>query len=179
MSDFQVAGRYGSALFQLAKEKEVLSRVSEELTTVKSVFESLPELQAILAHPRLSKSEKRALLQDGFSAMHDYVKNTLYVLNDRDRMAALPYVIDEFVALANEALGIEEATVYSVRALTDEELQAITSKFQAKIGDRELRVKNETDKDMLGGLIVRIGDTVYDGSVRNQLKKLERQIMSV
>ncbi|GAK05693.1 ATP synthase delta chain [Geomicrobium sp. JCM 19037] len=179
MSNVAVAGRYGSALFQLAKEKDVLKRVSEELNVVSSVFESLPELQSILAHPRITKSEKRALLQDGFSDAHDFVKNTLLVLVDRDRISALSEVISAYHALANEAMGVEKATIYSVQPLSEAEQKAVTDRFQQKIGDRTLDAVNKTDKDMLGGLIVRIGDTVYDGSVRNQLQKLERKIVSV
>lgn len=104
--------------------------------------------------------------------------NTLLLLVDLHREDYIVEVADEFLALANEAMGVAEAAVTSTRALSDAEREAISAVFAAKVGKKTLNIKNFVDSDLLGGLKLRIGNRIYDGSLRGKLDRLERKMLS-
>ena len=178
MTGSMVAKRYALALFQLAKEQQLLEKVEEELRVVKEVFFVNVELKAILKSPKLLKEKKKEILTEAFASVNTYVLNTLMLLIDRHRADEIAAVADEFIELANEEKGIEVADVYSIRPLTDEEKTALSSSFAAKIGKKSLQIENMIDSDMLGGVKIRIGNRIYDGSLRGKLDRLERKLLS-
>jgi F-type H+-transporting ATPase subunit delta len=100
------------------------------------------------------------------------------ILIDRHREDQISEVVDGFIELANDARGIAEAKVYSVRPLTDEERAAISQTFAEKIGKQWLRIENIVDTNLLGGIKLRIGNRIYDGSLRGKLDRLERKLLS-
>jgi F-type H+-transporting ATPase subunit delta len=173
-----VAKRYALALFQLAKEQQLLEKVEEELRVVKEVLFVNVELKAILKSPKLLKDKKKEILAEAFGSFDTIVLNTLMLLMDRHRADEIAAVADEFIELANEEKGIEVADVYSIRPLTDEERVALSSSFAAKIGKRSLQIENIVDSDLLGGVKIRIGNRIYDGSLRGKLDRLERKLLS-
>ena len=85
---------------------------------------------------------------------------------------------DEFIQLANDERGIAEAKVISTRALTETEHEALSSTFAAKVGKKSLRIENIVDSNLLGGIKVRIGNRIFDGSLRGKLERLEHQLLS-
>jgi F-type H+-transporting ATPase subunit delta len=178
MKGSMVAKRYALALFQLAKEQQLLEKVEEELRVVKEVFFVNVELKAILKSPKLLKEKKKEILTEAFASLNTYVLNTLMLLIDRHREDEIAAVADEFIELANEEKGIEVAEVYSIRPLSDEERTALSSSFAAKIGKKSLQIENMIDSDMLGGVKIRIGNRIYDGSLRGKLDRLERKLLS-
>lgn len=178
MSGSIVAKRYALALLQIAKEQQLLKEMVEDLRVVKEVAGYTPELKAVLHSSKLTKEEKKAVLTQGFASVNAYVLNTLLLLVDRHREDYIVEVADEFLALANEAMGVAEAAVTSTRALSDAEREAISAVFAAKVGKKTLNIKNFVDSDLLGGLKLRIGNRIYDGSLRGKLDRLERKMLS-
>ncbi|WP_042354357.1 F0F1 ATP synthase subunit delta [Bacillus rubiinfantis] len=177
MSNTTVAKRYALALLQIAKEKQLLEPIMEDLRVVKEVTGYTPELKAVLHSFKLTKEAKKAVLTSAFSSVNQYVLNTLLVLVDRHREDNIEAVIDEFLQLANEEMGVAAADVYSTRQLSDAEREAISAIFAAKIGKKSLYIKNFVDSDLLGGLKLRIGNRIYDGSLRGKLDRLERTLI--
>ncbi|AZU64594.1 F0F1 ATP synthase subunit delta [Neobacillus mesonae] len=177
MSSSIVAKRYALALLQIAKEKQLLGTMAEDLRVVKEVAGYTPELKAVLHSSKLTKETKKAVLTQAFASVNGYVLNTLLLLVDRHREDYLTEVADEFLALANEEMGVAEADVYSTRALTDAEREAVSAVFAAKVGKKALNIKNFVDSDLLGGLKLRIGNRIYDGSLRGKLDRLERTML--
>lgn len=177
MTGSMVAKRYALALFQLAKEQQLLEKVEEELRIVKEVLLVNVELKAILKSPKVLKDKKREILAEAFGSLNTYVLNTLMLLIDRHREDEMVAVAEEFIELSNEEKGIEEAEVYSIRPLTDEERAALSSSFAAKIGKKSLQIENVVDSDLLGGIKIRIGNRIYDGSLRGKLDRLERKLL--
>jgi F-type H+-transporting ATPase subunit delta len=178
MSNSMVAKRYALALFQIAKEQQLLDSMEEELRVVKEVLNSSSDLKAVLKSPKLSNEEKKGILKGAFASTSPYVQNTLMILIDRHREDQISEVVDGFIELANDARGIAEAKVYSVRPLTDEERAAISQTFAEKIGKQWLRIENIVDTNLLGGIKLRIGNRIYDGSLRGKLDRLERKLLS-
>lgn len=176
MSSQAVAKRYALALFQLAKESDLLETAEAELRAIKQVFTENSDLIALLQNPKFSIEKKKELLEVPFAGLSPYVKNTLFLLVERHRDDIIPEVAEGFIELANEERGVAEATVYSVRPLTDEEKQSISNVFAQKVGKQTLKLTNIVDNGLIGGLKLRIGNRIYDGSVSGKLERLARQL---
>lgn len=178
MSDLAVAKRYAVALFQIAKEQNLLDQMEEELRTVKEVFTNDAELLSFLKHPKLSLSAKKTVLANAFSGLSTAVQNTLQLMADRHRVDVIAAMAGEFIELANDERSVAEATVYSTRPLTTEETEAISSVFAKKVGKRTLRISNVTDSNLLGGIKIRVGNIIYDGTISGKLERLSKQLLA-
>jgi F-type H+-transporting ATPase subunit delta len=178
MSNSMVAKRYALALLNIAKETNSLGVIQEELRVVKEVVQYNPELKAILNSSKLSIAKKKEIIKNAFTSVNVNVLNTLLILIDRHREDQIVNLANEFLELANEEMGIAEAEVYSTRALTDAEREAISTVFAAKIGKKSLKIENIVDSNLLGGVRLRIGNRIYDGSLRGKLDRLERKLLS-
>lgn len=177
MSNSTVAKRYALALFQIASEKQVLAEVEQELRTVKEVVTNNPELTVFLKSPKLSNEKKKEVLNQAFGSASTYVRNTLMILVDRHREGQIAEVADEFINLANDAKGIAEAKVYSVQPLSTEQAEAISAAFAPQVGKQTLQIENIVDSNLLGGVKLRIGNRIFDGSLRGKLDRLERKLL--
>ena len=178
MSNSMVAKRYALALFQIAKETSALGVIEEELRVVKEVVQYNPDLKVVLSSSKLSKEEKKEIIKASFTSVNVNVLNTLLILIDRHREDQIVEVANEFLELANNEMGIAEAKVYSTRELTDAEREGISSVFAKKVGKKSLKIENIVDSNLLGGIRLRIGNRIYDGSLRGKLDRLERKLLS-
>jgi F-type H+-transporting ATPase subunit delta len=177
MSEAVVAKRYAEALFQIGKEKNTLDKLAEELRTVRKVFQdNQKQLHTFLTHPRVKKEQKKQFLQEVFTGLGTDVVHTLQLLAERHRIQITPYLADHFIHLVNDAKGIAEATVYSVRGLSDKEQTALAKNLAKRFNKQEVRLENTVDASMIGGMKIRIGNTIYDGSLSGKLRRLERNI---
>jgi F-type H+-transporting ATPase subunit delta len=178
MSNTLVAKRYASALFQIANEQQILSNILEDLRVVKEVFLSNKELKAVLKSSKISLQKKKEILKEAFTSVNPYVQNTLLILIDRHREDEINEVVNQFIELTNDEMGIADAEVYSTRELNETEREAISAVFAAKIGKKSLRIENIVDSELLGGIKLRIGNRIYDGSLQGKLNRLERKLLS-
>jgi F-type H+-transporting ATPase subunit delta len=177
MSNSTVAKRYALALFQLSKENHLLDKMEEELRVVKQVVTSSKDLNSVLKSPKVTIEKKKEIVKASFANLNPYVLNTLMILIDRHREEQIADVVDSFINLANDERGIAEAKVYSIRPLTEEETNALSATFAAKVGKKSLRIENIVDTDILGGIKLRIGNRIFDGSLRGKLDRLERNLL--
>ncbi|MGJ7920750.1 F0F1 ATP synthase subunit delta [Neobacillus sp. LXY-4] len=177
MSNSAVAKRYALALFQLSKEHQLLDQMETELRVVKEVVTNTPGLIALLKSPKLPKDKKKEILTGAFSSVNPFVINTIKVMIDRGRADNIAALADQFVELANEERGIAEADVYSIRPLTAVESEALSSSFAGKVGKKSLLINNIVDSNLLGGIKLRIGNRIFDGSLSGKLERLERQLL--
>jgi F-type H+-transporting ATPase subunit delta len=177
MSNTLVAKRYASALFQIANEQQILSNILEDLRVIKEVFLSNKELKAVLKSSKISLQKKKEILKEAFTSVNPYVQNTLLILIDRHREDEINEVVNQFIELTNDEMGIADAEVYSTRELNETERDAISAVFAAKIGKKSLRIENIVDSELLGGIKLRIGNRIYDGSLQGKLNRLERKLL--
>lgn len=178
MSKDAVAKRYATALFELTKEQNQLEQVEIELRAIKKAMKENPELISLLKSPKFSAEKKKGIINEIFSSATTLVVNTIMLLSDRHRVNEITDVVDEYIELANVNRGIAEATVYSTRPLTANESAAISSAFAQKVGRVSLNIENIIDTNLLGGVKVRIGNKIFDGSLRGKLDRLERNLIS-
>ncbi|SFQ27687.1 F0F1 ATP synthase subunit delta [Salibacterium halotolerans] len=172
------ANRYAQALFELSKDQNMLEQVRVELDTVKEVFAGNRELPETLEHPKVPKEQKENLLKNGFSGMSDMVQRTLLLMLEKNRIDSVVYMIEQFQHLVDEEWKVGHALVTTVKPLSDEERSMISETFAEKTGRNTLYIRNEIDSELIGGLKVDLGNLVFDGSIKGQLNRMERRLVS-
>jgi F-type H+-transporting ATPase subunit delta len=155
------------------------SRTADELSVFAGLLGRSRELRAIWQNPSVEGIQKREVLdwiaaKAGSSRM---VRNFIAVLIDRHRISQLPEVIHQLELELNRRMGLTEAEVTTARTLGDVEKRALEARMEGLTGKRVL-ARYATDASLLGGVMVKFGSTVYDGSLRRQLEKLKEQLMS-
>ncbi|MEJ9210504.1 F0F1 ATP synthase subunit delta [Bacillus smithii] len=176
MSNSIVANRYAAALFQVAKENDQVALIGEQMRVVKEVLQQTPELLFFLKLPKVDMSKKKELVQQAFSTASPFIVNTLLLMMENHREDNLLEMAEEYIALANNERGIAEATVTSVRPLNEEEKSSLSAVLAEKVGKQTLKIENVVDPKLLGGLKVRIGNRIIDGSLRGKLDRLKQLI---
>jgi F-type H+-transporting ATPase subunit delta len=175
-----VASRYAKALVDVVLEQKIdpataLQQVHDMVSTIKQSS----ELRTVWETPGIDSSRKRALL-DAIAKQAGLLKpirNFFAVLIDHGRIPMVAQIARDVEAELNSRLGYVEADVTSSRALTDEEKSKLEGQVQRMTG-KQVRAKYGTNPELLGGAVVRVGSTIYDGSVRGQLQKLREQLIS-
>jgi F-type H+-transporting ATPase subunit delta len=168
-----LAGRYASALFDLASEAGTVSAVESDLDRLQAALAESAELRALIRNPEVSR-EQIGRVMSGIGAhlgMAELTKNFLGVLAENRRVAELPAMIRAFHAIAAAQRGEVTAEVTSAHALTDEQITALEQKLRAREGCT-VKLKTSVDPDLLGGLVVTVGSKRIDGSIRTRLNSL-------
>jgi len=168
-----LAGRYASALFELASEAGTVTAVEGDLETLANALRESPELRALIRNPEVSREALgRVLAGLGKSlGLADLTANFLGVLAENRRVAALPAVIRAFQAIAAAQRGEVTAEVATAHPLTDDQLVALEQKLRAREG-RTVKVRTSVDPELLGGIVVTIGSQRVDNSIRTRLNSL-------
>jgi F-type H+-transporting ATPase subunit delta len=148
-----------------------------ELRGFEAVMAGSAELRAALTSPAVPPARKRGVVgaigeKLGVSRV---ARNFLFVLTDHRRIAMLTEVLEAFDLLSDERLGYTRAEISSARELDDRQRDTVTQEFERLTG-KKVRMRFAVDRGLLGGLVARIGSTVYDGSVRGQLQALGKRL---
>ncbi|MGL4819952.1 MAG: F0F1 ATP synthase subunit delta [Bacilli bacterium] len=171
-----IANRYAAALFEIGKSNHQLPQMKEDLKLIGTVFTTNPELLGFLEHPKVTKENKKASISEAFSSVLPAIKNTLCIAIDRNRQEIIPELASAFEALLHKENNEAEAIVYSVRPLSENEKQAVAETFAKRAGVNRLYIQNVIDDSLLGGIRVRIGNTVYDGSLSSKIQNMAREL---
>lgn len=175
MSDTTVARRYAGALHEEAHSSERVVAVAADVVALRESIEASTELRLLLASPVVSADKKRAVVERLFADRFDpLVVRLTTLLIEKGREALLPDVLDAYERLRLERLGQEEAIVRTALPLGDAEQEQLRRGLEDATG-KTIVMKVEVDPDLISGLVVRVGDTVYDSSGRNYLKTLREQ----
>lgn len=166
-------GRYASALFDLASESKALAAVESDLDKLGQAILGSDDLAALIRNPRIGR-DAAAKAMDGVAGalgLSGLTKNFLGVLAGNRRLAALPDVVRAFAAIAAAARGEASAEVTSAHPLTAPQLKELTARLKAREG-KDIKITAKVDPEILGGLVVRIGSTQIDSSIRTRLNTL-------
>ncbi|MBO8165554.1 MAG: F0F1 ATP synthase subunit delta [Brevibacillus sp.] len=171
-----VAKRYARALFEVAKERGLIDAVETELKLVTAVLEKDAEFTQVVNHPQIPAEDKKQLISQLFQ---DHVSpetlNLLLLLIENGRQSHLNDIAAAYVALANESRGIVDAIVTTAKPLSEEEQAEIAAQF-GKLLNKTLRIETVVDPSILGGVLVKIGDRLYDGSLKAKLERFAHQV---
>lgn len=168
-----LAGRYASALFELASENGTVTAVESDLETLTKALAESPEFMSLTTNPKISRSDAGKTLAALSTVMKlsPLTANFLGVLATNRRLAQLPAVIRAFRAIAAAQRGEVTAEVTSAHPLTDAQVETLRQKLTAREG-RTVKLTTKTDPDLLGGLVVTLGSKRIDASIRTRLNTL-------
>jgi F-type H+-transporting ATPase subunit delta len=170
MSNSAVAKRYAEALFDVANSQGQTNAVEQELTSIVDVLRSHPALNNLLQSPSLSVEVKKQQVTDLFGGrVSDTVLNFLKVLFDSRRQDDIFGINDEFARLLDKAQNRVKATVESAAPLTEQEVQTLTE--QLGTNGKQVNITTKVNPALIGGLRVRVGDRVFDYSVKTRLER--------
>ncbi len=168
-----LAGRYASALFDLASENGTVTAVESDLDKLEAALAESDELRMLTTNPRVSRAaaEKALWSVSAIIGATGLTQNFLGVLAQNRRLSQLPQVIRAFRAIAAAQRGEVTAEVTSAHALSDAQLGDLKTKLTQREG-RTVKIRAQVDPDLLGGLVVTIGSKRIDGSIRTRLNSL-------
>ena len=155
------------------------AKVTAELQSIIAVVNGSLELRRVWENPAVPSEQKLKLL-DAIASRAEISKptrNFIAVLIDHRRLGMLPVIAKQFEHELNERMGLAEAEVTSARELSADERHDLEAQIQ-KVTGKKVRAHYATDQSLLGGAMVRLGSTIYDGSVRGQLQKIKEQLSS-
>ena len=174
-----VGSRYAEALYTIAEREKSVEVIEQELIAVDAVVRDNRDLQKVLYHPRITSKDKKSLLSELLSGKVSQV--TLEFLNllvDRQREQFLSVIVEYYINLANKARNITEAKVTSAVELTAKEQKEMAALLD-KITGKKVETSFSVDPSLIGGVVVRIGDRVIDGSIRTRLATLREHLRQI
>jgi F-type H+-transporting ATPase subunit delta len=173
----RVARVYGQALLDAATKQHKADEVLEEYRDlVESALKPNPQLAAFFANKTINKEKKAELLRKAFAGrVSDLLANFLQVLNEHERLELLEPILQAYVELNNERARRVVVEVRSAVPLLDHQRERLANELRQSLR-LEPVLDARVDPDLLGGLVVRVGDWLYDASVKNRLETLRNQL---
>ena len=169
--------RYARSMAEVALESNQEPAVTSELSTYREIFQSVPELLETLDSPAVPRDAKERLLAAVIERypVSGIFGNFLRILVDHHRIRYFEAICQAYARIVNERKGIMAARVTSAQGLSKEKLARLRASLSEATG-RTVTLEVQTDASLLGGLVVQVGSTVYDGSVRRQLEEMKRRL---
>jgi F-type H+-transporting ATPase subunit delta len=171
----EISRVYGRSLFEVSRERDVVDEVRQQLGQIVDALSESRELQLFLTSPQFSSAEKRDGLRRAIDGADPIVENLLDVVVENQRLAVLPDIRREFDARYDDL-----HRVLPVRITTAFELDAeTTARIGRQVGEgtgREVQLTTEVDPDLIGGIVLRVGNQILDASIRQRLENLRRQV---
>ncbi len=178
MLNIQLARKYGTAIFEIANEDNKLEEYGRELADVSQALFAQAELKDFLTNPQIQPEDKKQvllrLLKDQVSPM---MMNFLLLLVDKRRIVLLEAINDCYQELSNKAQGIIVADVTTAYELKAALRSRLSSKLESVTG-KKVQLRTHQDQSIIGGVVVKIGDTRIDGSVIGRLQALKAELMA-
>ena len=177
MSVRSLARRYASALLELATEQRQVDRVNKDLTDLATMWEASPELRELFTNPQFGLAARKSVLTELLTraAVSPLVKNAALYLADHNRVAALPEISRALTELAEQAQGAVRAEVTSAAPLSEAYYIQLQKALEQATG-RKVSIEKKLDANLIAGVVTRLGDRVFDGSVRARLTELKEAL---
>lgn len=174
----KAARRYANAFLVTAVEKDMLEKAREDILLIKNTIEASTDLKLFLKNPIIKKEHKKAAIEKIFKDKVDAITFTfLELILKKDREALLEDITKKFIELYNRHKGIIEVGVTSAQKLNQDQLKALQKNIERTTG-KKVEVQTNIDEELIGGLKIRIVDTVVDGSVKFKLNQLKDRLTS-
>jgi F-type H+-transporting ATPase subunit delta len=170
----KIARRYAKALMNIGQEDGNYERYCEELDAFTVLFQQEADLREVLRNPTFNVPRRQAIIEEigkrlGLSPI---TINFLQLLTEKDRMPYLPDIAALYRDLVDEAAGRARVKLITAQDLSKKKIEELTQGLHGMLG-KQVIMEVETDPSLIGGVVARIGDTVYDGSIKTQLERLK------
>ncbi|UQS82673.1 F0F1 ATP synthase subunit delta [Bombilactobacillus folatiphilus] len=174
----EIGRRYGRALFEFASEQAQQKAILDELVAIEQIYEQVPDLGNILTDARLSSLEKQSLLDLIQKNASSIMQHFLQLLFDYRRLDCLSAIKDFYQTLYDQADSIYDATVTSAIDLNTRQKNLLMQAIAQQFGAKKVRLEIQINPEIMGGLIIRVGDQIIDGSVASRLKKMSQALLN-
>jgi F-type H+-transporting ATPase subunit delta len=174
-----LARRYARALLDVGIDKGTHEKLATEVDALGAAFNQSRDLQEALTNPVFPRAQRRAVLEAVLAryGVSTETRNFTLLLLDRERVQVLPAIARELRIMVDEKVGRVRATVTSARPLPADHVAQIQATLEKATG-KTVALEQAEDPSLIGGVVAKLGDTVYDGSVRTQLERMREQILS-
>ena len=180
MTNRTVAARYARALFDVSSQPgQDLRQVEADLARFQDLVNGHETLSRVLVNPAVPALRKRAIVAALLNRLKNFlpsVERLMRLLADRDRLGLLPDIIESYRKRLREHFGVVEAHVTTVQPLDRKQLAAVEGQLSEASG-RKVEMSTSVDPTILGGIVARLGTTVYDGSVANHLERMRNNFL--
>jgi F-type H+-transporting ATPase subunit delta len=176
-----VAGRYASALYALASEQKQSAEVASALASLQTMIAGSPDLQRLVRSPVFSSTEQTKAL-DALMAkagISGIAANFVRLVAAKRRLFALPDMIRDYNKLYDAARGLTRAEVTSATSLSDEQIKTLKDQLRGKAAGQDVELSVKVDPAIIGGLIVKLGSRMVDGSLRTKLNAIRTAMKEV
>ena len=169
-----IAKRYATALLELGSETGQLDQLVEELQRAAQTYDGSPELRAAVSDPLLNVHSKQEIVTEIATrlGLGQLAKNALNLLLSRRRLPALPAIAQRLREMADEKRGILRAEVHTAMPLPEEYFTLLQQQLERVTG-RRIALDRKLDPSLICGVVARVGDTVYDGSLIARLRQMK------
>ncbi len=168
---------YGDALFDLAKDRDQIEEIMAEVSAMKEILRDHPDFSRIMAHPHIHTAEKQALLEAVFSGRaEENMLGFLHLITEKGHFQQLPGILDRYEERYRAFHGIGIARIVSAVPLTKDQKEKVEKKLAETTGYRQILPEYQVDPALIGGVVIRIGDRVVDGSIQNKLNRLTKEL---
>jgi F-type H+-transporting ATPase subunit delta len=171
----EIAQVYARALFEVAVEHDSLDEIREQLDAFADAMHENRQLAAFFFSPYFSAEEKKEGLRRAVTGADAAFENFLQALIERHRMPAIFRIRTEFVALWDEERRLLPVQITSAVELDSETVENLGRRIGEQV-DRKIEVSSEVDPDILGGVVLRVGNVILDASIKNRLEQLRKQV---
>lgn len=172
-----VGDRYAESLFDLAKEENKVTQYLDDIKLVGEVLDSDPQIVQFFNHVLIENDKKIQLLDQSFKGnVNQYVLNFLKLLVQSRRIRYIDDIVKSYIKLSNQYLGIEEGMIYTPYELTDQQIQDIEKAISQK-ENKKVTLKVSIDPSLLGGIKVQIANRIYDGTIKNKVEMLKKELL--
>ena len=178
MTEESLATGYAQALFEVASERGGADDIENDLEGIKKLLETNREFRDILYHPSITKTDKKDIINKtiGRQCSSKWVRNLLYILVDKRREKILNYLPDVFKGVSWRIRGVVSVKVQTAFPLTEKRIVKLKENIE-KLTKKKVELETEINKEIIGGMIIRIENNIIDGSITNHLKNLKKNLL--
>lgn len=175
-----IAARYGQALFELARDEGALTQLEADAGALAAALDASPELRAAIASPVVAREDQANAIAAIAAKLQvsALVSNTLALMASKRRLFVLPQLVADIAARIADAKGEVTAEVTSASLLSPEQAAKLSAALKARVG-KDVKLKTTVDESLIGGLVVKLGSTMIDTSVKAKLAALQNAMKEV
>jgi len=179
MSDRTSASRYAKALFEVVLKEENIDRADKDLEAFLALFEEYADLREALTNPVLPINAKRGVIKQLIDRLKPIapVARLLNLLTDRNRFNLFPDLVDVYQKQLMDHRNVVQAELITAMPLSDKQAAQLEQRFSKATG-HTVTMNRKVDESILGGAIARLGNTVYDASIANQLVRIRERLVA-